>query len=169
MSIVQVMAVSRTADYNQMNVGWLAVIIRHSTYFRQTSAGHVRPIVAQHEPETYPTLTQHLSNTDSICDRKIASDGELSSALSFLHRTFSPHQITPDTPDTDLIVDKHKSDSSDCGTIVFCGWSEEINLAFRRVNDEQKALWNRGISSFIGRFHRFHLIRPRQTRQTLTW
>ena len=51
------------------------------------------------------------------------------SALSSVTGTFSLHQITPDTSDTDLIVDTHKSDSSDCDTTVFCSWSEEINVA----------------------------------------
>ena len=51
------------------------------------------------------------------------------SALSSVIGTFLPDQITPDTLGTDLIVDKHKSDSSDCDTIVFRRWPEEINFA----------------------------------------
>ena len=40
--------------------------------------------------------------------------------------------------DTDLIVDKHKSDSSDCDTIVFRRWPEEINLASDEWRMSQK-------------------------------
>ena len=60
------------------------------------------------------------------------------SALSSVIGTFSPHQITPDTSDTDLIDDKHKSDSSDCDTIVFRRWPEEINLASDEWKMSQK-------------------------------
>ena len=60
------------------------------------------------------------------------------SALSSVIGTFSPHQIMPDTLDTDLIVDKHKSDSSDCDTIVFCRWPEEINFASDEWRMSQK-------------------------------
>ena len=44
----------------------------------------------------------------------------------------------PDTSDTDLIFDKHKSDSSDCDTIVFRLWPEEINLASDEWRMSQK-------------------------------
>ena len=60
------------------------------------------------------------------------------SALSSIIGTFSPHQITSDTSDTDLIVDKHKSDSSDCNTIVFRRWPEEIDLASDEWRMSQK-------------------------------
>ena len=40
--------------------------------------------------------------------------------------------------DTDLIVDKHKSDSSDHDTIVFHRWPEEINLASDEWRMSQK-------------------------------
>ena len=60
------------------------------------------------------------------------------SALSSVIGTFSPHQITPDTSDTDLIVDKHKSDSSDCDTIVFRRWPDEVNLASDEWRMSQK-------------------------------
>ena len=154
------MGVRQTADYNQMNVGWLS-----SSYTQQTFVR--RLLDASH---SCTTRTWDTSDPDSAFIQlwldlrsKIASDGELSSALSSFMGHFHLIQITPDTPDTDLIVDKHKSDSSDCGTVGFRGWSEEINLASDEWTMSKKAQWNRGICSFIGRFH---LIRPRQTRQT---
>ena len=64
------------------------------------------------------------------CMCSVGCREQVGCCVSFVTCVCLIHTITiTNTPDTDLIVDKHKSDSSDCGTIVFCGWSEEINLA----------------------------------------
>ena len=76
----------------------------------------------------------------------------------------------PDTSDTDLIVNKHKSDSSDCDTIVFHGWPEEINLA----SDEwtmSKKLCGTGVlvpssDVFTSSDHAKHVRHWPDTRQT---
>ena len=75
-------------------------LILHSSEARFISSGHLwKTIVSQ-------------SDESELCLSTIRS-------LSSVIGTFSPHQITPDMSDTDLIVDKHKSDSSDCDTVVF--------------------------------------------------
>ena len=60
------------------------------------------------------------------------------SALSSVIGTLSPHQIMPDTSDTDLIVEKRGSDSSDCDTVVSRGWPGEIDLASDEWRMSQK-------------------------------
>ena len=55
-----------------------------------------------------------------------------------LMRRKCPDDGTKCRSDTDLIVDKHKSDSSDCDTIVFRRWKEEINLASDEWRMSQK-------------------------------
>ena len=55
-----------------------------------------------------------------------------------LMRRKCPDDGTKCRSDTDLTVDKHKSDSSDCDTIVFSRWPEEINLASDKWRMSQK-------------------------------
>ena len=62
-----------------------------------------------------------------------------------LMRRKCPNDGTKCRSDTDLIVDKHKSDSSDCDTIVFRRWPEEINLASDEWRMSQK-LCGTGVS-----------------------
>ena len=84
----------------------------------------------------YPALTRFATGNSVRWWTKLYTQ--------FLHQTFSPHQITTDTSDTDLIVDKHKSDLSDCDTIVFQGWPESINFVSDEVNDESKSCVEQG-------------------------
>ena len=85
--------------------------------------------------ERQMTIIGHSSDcrqtsTDSLTRvlPEMASVGELSSELrSFIGR-FLPHRITSDTSDTDLIVDKHESDSSECGMILSGGLPEEDQI-----------------------------------------
>ena len=55
-----------------------------------------------------------------------------------LMRRKCPDDGTKCRSDTDLIVDKYKSDSSDCDTIVVHRWPEEINLASDEWRMSQK-------------------------------
>ena len=57
---------------------------------------------------------------------------------SDLMRRKCPDDRTKCRSDTGLIVDKHKSDSSDCDTIVFRRWPEEINLGSDEWKMSQK-------------------------------
>ena len=78
-------------------------LILHSSEARFISFSHLRKTIVSQSDES------------DLCLSTIRSVSALSSVIG----TFSPHQITPDTSDIGLIVDKHKSDSSDCDTIVF--------------------------------------------------
>ena len=109
-------------------------LILHSSEARFISSGHLRKTIVSQSDESDLCLST-ISGQSDVCGRD-------------LMRRKCPDDGTKCRSDTDLIVDKHKSDSSDCDTIVFGRWPEEINLASDEWRLSQK-LCGTGVLVFL--------------------